>query len=74
MAEYKLSYESQLVCAVKPASLPISSYIHIHFPTPPSDYTNMSYPRTSTIPPTATKPMTRATGNLPLSVAQLSQP
>lgn len=74
MAEYKLSYESQLVCAVKLASFPISSYIRIYFPTPPSDYTNMPYPRTFTIPPTATRPMTRATGNLPLSVDQLSRP
>jgi hypothetical protein len=71
MAEYKLSYESQLVRSEGQIAS-ISSRPH-HDTT--LDHTNMLTPsRTSTTPPTATNPMTRVTGNPPLFADQHSPP
>lgn len=71
MAEYKLSYESQLV---RSGGQVASIFSHLYHWTA-SNHTNMlTQSRTSTTPRTATNLMTRVTGNPPLFEDQHSPP
>jgi hypothetical protein len=71
MAEYKLSYESQLV---RSGGQLASTFSHLHNYAALNHTDMLTQSRTSTTPPTATNPMTRVTGNPPLFVDQHSPP